>query len=136
MPPQRRTAAEHQAHAQHNEALLDFLIADVLGSRSNFSDWGFVIAFYAALHYTKAAMMQKNPANYVQRHQGHYENGIWVAGHNDLVERVFPELHDDYMDLFDLGLQARYGGFYLMGGAMFPELKRKRETLERIKAGL
>jgi hypothetical protein len=129
----RRTADQYDAQGRHNEDFYDYLCAEVLGPRSHFSDWGFVVVFYAALHYTKAHLMREH-GEWAPTHKGKYgKDGLWVEGHNDLVERRLKPAYLDYKELFDASIQARYVGMYEEGGVMFPELKRKKDTLQRIK---
>lgn len=132
----RLTADECEAHARHNEDFLDHLIGNVLGGLSKFTDWGFVVVFYSALHYTKAHIVRKH-GEWAESHGGHYgADGAWVEGHNELVGRRLPMIKFEYEDLFDLSIQARYGVMHSEGGSLFPELKRKRVYLNSIKSAI
>lgn len=124
---------DHLDQAQHNEAFLDFLTANVLPSNSRFADWALVVTFYAALHYTKAAILRDH-GRFAAKHKGHYDNkGEFHSGHNELVEDYLPQIKTRYRELFDLGQEARYRGFYKLAGDAMGVVRIQRRMLEDIK---
>src|SRR3989304_4632789 len=56
------SAPSHVDHAAHDERLLDILEHDLLPQHPEFLDWAIVVMFYAALHYTKAALATTRPS--------------------------------------------------------------------------
>ena len=86
-PPSPQT---HFDHASHNERLVDILEHDLLPRNPEFLDWAIVVTFYAALHYTKAALIRDQGA-FSPHHRGYRDgDGVFQEGHNDLVHRYFP----------------------------------------------
>lgn len=130
-----QSADDYLRHAEHNEKYADFLIADVLPKRSNFSDWAMVVLFYAALHYTKAAILHRHSC-VSDQHKGHVdERDVHHPGHEDYVRMFMPSgITALYTDLFQMGWDARYEDFFRQPDASFAEVKRQRENLRKIEA--
>jgi hypothetical protein len=125
----------HQAHAEHNQALLDYFIQQVLPRDPVFADWALVVCFYAALHYTKAAILRDHGVMVPKHRSGPGRGGKWELGHNDLVRTHLPQISAEYRDLFDIGVQARYEGFFKLGQNVLLEVVRQQAELAKIKAG-
>ena len=127
------TEHDHLQHARHNEAFLDHLIESVLESRSEFADWALVVCFYAALHYTKAALVRDLRMSATTHRSYEDAGGGDRKGHTDLVRIHLPALGAIYSEMFDLSQDARYRGFYKMPGHAVAEVKRQRRRLEDVK---
>lgn len=131
------SADTHREHAEHNERLLDILEEAILPHHPEFLDWAIVVVFYAALHYTKYALLRDHGARAVS-HRGHIDGaGAWVDGHNDLVRAHLPEdARVAYKELFDRAQEARYRPFFRkaqsLGAAQ--QLTLFRVHLETVKA--
>ncbi len=127
------TEQDHVDHARHNERFLDHLISQVLDENGQYGDWALVVTFCAALHYTKAAIvrdLRKSVTAHTSRMDAH---GVVHEGHNDLVRTHLPVINTLYRELFDLGHDARYRGYYRMPGNAVAEVKRQRRNLDDIK---
>jgi hypothetical protein len=127
--------AEYLKHAEHNAKFVDFLISDVLPKRANFSDWAMVALFYAALHYTKAAILHKHRC-IAEQHKGYPDEatGRYTPGHEDYVRWFMgPSTTALYTDLFQMAWDARYEDFYLLPDASLAEVKRQRANLAKIE---
>jgi len=112
---------------------LKYLVDTVLPSNGRFSDWALVVAFYAALHYTKGAILRDSGIS-VQQHKRYTDaHGTLREGHNDLVRYHIPSIATRYRDLFDLGHQARYRGFFRLPDNSLAEVKRQQRALRDIK---
>ena len=130
----RPTEADLLDHARHDEDFLDFLLAEVLPTNSRFADWALVAAFYSALHFTKAAILRDHN-RHVTQHVGRTDHlGSFHAGHNDLVNDYLGIIKTTYRDMFDLGHEARYRGYYKLAGNATAEVQRKRKDLDKIKS--
>ena len=131
------SAPSHVDHAAHDERLLDILEHDLLPQHPEFLDWAIVVIFYAALHYTKAALIRDHEV-FAPHHGGHHErDGRFVEGHNDLVHRLFPDdVRIAYDELFHRSIEARYGPFYRKKDPLgsLRQLALYRVQLETIKA--
>lgn len=129
VPPEQ----DHLDQARHNEALLDHFLTTVLPNHPDFADWALVVTFYAALHYTKAAIIRDH-GEFAPHHITRFDSGgVRHPGHNDLVREHMPVLRSLYGDLFDLSQEARYRGYYRKPGDLVAEVKRQRVRLEDIK---
>jgi hypothetical protein len=125
------TWRDHVEHARHNEAFLDRLTKD-LHRAPEWADWALVVTFYAALHYTKAAILRDHHLT-VPRHTGHWVQGVWQSGHNDLVRQHLPRIKVQYKELFDAGHDARYRAYFKTSPKAVLEVARQRILLDQIK---
>jgi hypothetical protein len=127
----------HFDHAAHNESLLDILQDDLLPRNPEFLDWAIVVTFYAALHYTKAALLRDYQV-FAPHHRGYRDaNGALQVGHNDLVHQFFPaDVRTSYKELFDRAQEARYRPFYKKQDSLGSkqQLALYRVHLETVKA--
>ena len=129
------TPADHFEYARHHEAFLDYLSTRVLNNEPRFADWALVVAFYAALHYTKGAIL-RDTGVHVERHRRYPDqSGTWHDGHNELVRQAFGSaISAKYQQLFGNGHDARYRGFFRKPNEAKLEVARCRALLEEIKA--
>lgn len=125
--------AEHLDHARHNEKFLDHLIKVVLPSNPRFADWALVVVFYAALHYTKAAILRDHN-EFAPHHVTHLRGDVPYRGHNDLVREHIPAIRTNYRELYELSQEARYRSFFKAPGDSVAEVRRTRQTLDDIKS--
>jgi hypothetical protein len=127
----------HFDHAAHNERLLDVLEGDLLPRHPEFLDWAIVVTFYAALHYTKAALIRDHHA-FAPHHRGYRdEHGVLHDGNNDLVHQHFElDVRTAYKELFDRAQEARYRPLYRKRDSLgtTQQLALYRVHLETIKA--
>ena len=127
----------HRDHAEHNEHLLAIFEGYLLPQHPEFLDWGIVVTFYAALHYTKFALLRDHGL-YAPHHRGHTDgSGAWIAGHNDLVRDNFDaNVRGSYKELFDRAQESRYRPFYRKTQSMsaVQQLALYRVHLETVKA--
>jgi hypothetical protein len=127
------SAEEYFQHGQHNEDFLKLLSTGVLRNQSQFTDWALVITFYAALHYTKSAILRDHGL-FSDRHASYHEaDGTRYTGHNDLVREYLRPIHLVYRDLYDLSREARYRAFYKKPDSSMALLKRQADGLRLIK---
>lgn len=135
MGSKAHTPSDHFEYAQHHEAFLDYLMAKVLNNDPQFADWALVVAFYAALHYTKGAILRDHDVH-VERHARYEDkNGVWHDGHNDLVrQHLGGGISAKYQQLFGGGHEARYRGFYRKPNEARLEVLRHKALLDEIKA--
>lgn len=122
----------HLKHAVHNETFLRHLNDSVLAKRGEFADWALVVAFYAALHYTKSAILRDHGMS-VARHRGFDGDQGWQQGHTELVRDHLSSISGLYKHLSDLGHDARYRGYFMQPGNATAEVKRQTEALKKIK---
>lgn len=131
--PETPREQDHLDQARQNESFLDYLIDTVLPSHPRFADWALVVTFYAALHYTKAAILRDH-GDFAPHHISRYDQrGDRHVGHNDLVREHLLVVSIYYSDLFDLSQEARYRGYYKTPGDLVAEVRRQRKRLEDIK---
>lgn len=129
----------HFDHAAHNERLLDILEQEFLPRHPEFLDWAIVVTFYAALHYTKGALLRDHGV-YAVHHVGHSDptTGRFVPGHTELVRQHFDRnVRAAYNELFHRSTEARYRPFYKKAATSVPahaQLALFRVQLETIKA--
>lgn len=126
------TPDEHLAHGRHNETFLRYLTDSVLTRRSEFADWALVVVFYAALHYTKAAILRDN-GKFSKQHRSSTHDSGYTVGHNDLVREYLPEVVAEYMEMFDLGHDARYRSYFAEPTNGLAEVKRQVSSLRKVK---
>jgi hypothetical protein len=98
-----------------------------------FADWALVVAFYAALHYTKAAILRDHNETSPTHVTRYDSRGVRYVGHNDLVREYLRAINTAYRDLFDLGLEARYRDYFKIPGNAVAEVRRQRKGLSNIK---
>jgi HEPN domain-containing protein len=131
---QRAQVKQHFDHAAHNERLLDLMVQEVLPKAPEFADWAMIVMFYAALHYTKGAILRDH-ALYVPRHRSFRDAlGEVDTGHNDLVrEHMGEEVATAYTELFDASQQARYRSFFTKSTEALNEVTLLRVQLQIVR---
>src|SRR5437867_4128453 len=95
---------DYQGHAEHNEVFLNFFINQVLKKEPGFADWAITVCFYAALHYTKAAILRDHGVAVIRHRSGLGKGGVWEEGHNVLVRKHLRAISPEYRDMFDLSI--------------------------------
>lgn len=86
--------AQHIQKAERNQRFVSESLMDFLG---NYPDWVSVVAFYSALHYVEAILATHN------LHYKHHED------RNRQVSLLLQEIENQYLNLYDLAKNARYG---------------------------
>jgi hypothetical protein len=92
-----------------------------------------VVAFYSALHYTKAAILRDH-GKFSKQHRSSSHDAGYTTGHNDLVRDYLPEIIVEYLEMFDLGHDARYRAYHAQPTDALAEVKRQVESLKKIKS--
>jgi hypothetical protein len=87
-------ATQHLEKADRNK---DFLSTSLLNFVDRYPDWVSVVAFYSALHYVEAIFAT---------HGLHYEHH---EDRNRQVSLLLQEIENEYLNLYDLGRNSRYG---------------------------
>jgi hypothetical protein len=129
------TPADHFEYARHHEEFLGYLSANVLNQHPEYADWALVVCFYAALHYTKGAILRDHNVS-VERHTRYRDEHHRVHdGHNELVrEHLGKEISAKYQQLFGNGHDARYRGFFRKPNEARLEVALCMGLLDEIKA--
>jgi len=84
-------------HLQKADRNRDFVIKCLLSLVEIYPDWVSVVAFYSALHYVDA---------FLAIHGLHWDNH---QERNRDVSLLMPEIQNEYLNLYDLGRNSRYG---------------------------
>jgi hypothetical protein len=85
---------QHLEKADRNR---DFITKCLLNLVEDYPDWVSVVAFYSALHYVDALLAIHN------LHRNHHEE------RNRDVSLTMQEIQNEYLNLYDLGRNSRYG---------------------------
>ena len=102
-----------KAHAEHNEQLCDFLIAD-----GNYRDWIITTAFYSSLHYVQNEIFPLTVGEDTYPNFNTYFNLVLKpksqskhSGTKDLVKTHITPAFSQYRWLFDACMNARYSNY-------------------------
>jgi hypothetical protein len=104
-----KRVSSHFDQAAHNEKLVDHFVNDILPRNPEFADWTITVMFYAAVHYTKGALLRDHGL-LAYTHRSHRdEHGAVHEGHNELVRQYLGvDVSIAYRELFDRSQEARY----------------------------
>lgn len=86
--------AQHIQKAERNQR---FVTETLMSFLHNYPDWVSVVAFYSALHYVEAIL-----ATYNLHFEHHVER-------NRQVSLLLQDIESEYLNLYDLARNARYG---------------------------
>jgi hypothetical protein len=85
---------QHLEKADRNR---DFIKKHLFSFLENYPDWVSIVSFYCALHYVDALLATHG------LHWIHHEE------RNRDVSLLMPEIQNEYLNLYDLGRNSRYG---------------------------
>ena len=103
---------QHTAQAAHNERLLLHLRQQAI--HAEYGDWYVTVAFYAAIHHVEAMLFTKKQLvrDTVIKHSTDVRKILGsLSDHGArewLLRRVFRNLYDPYMNLYQLSQVAKY----------------------------
>lgn len=102
-----------KAHAQHNEDVCDFLLAD-----GKFTDWIVTTSFYSALHYVQHEIFPLTENGVTYPYFNTYYNSVLKSkriskheGTKQLVRTHIPACFSHYRWLLDACMNARYSTY-------------------------
>lgn len=100
-------------HAEHNEALCDFLITD-----GSYRDWIITTAFYSALHYVKNEIFPLTEAGVTYNNFNDYyrivQKPMKLCKHRGMIEltkRYLNPCSGHYRWLYDACMTSRYNNY-------------------------
>jgi hypothetical protein len=132
-PPFVYTWQDHADHGRHNEEFADLVIKTMLPKKPEYADWALVAIAYAALHYTKAAILRDTGLT-SEKHVDYTDRANqFREGNETLVRQHLPTIAAKYKMVFQGGHEARYRGFFKKGGTAALEVARQRILLDEIK---
>lgn len=123
-----------KGHAQHNENLCDFLIAD-----GTYSDWIITTAFYSALHYVQHELFPLieggTTYNTFNEYYRTVQQPIKLSKHKGMIiltKRYLKPCSGQYRWLYDACMNSRYNNYRVSTG----KSTTARDKLNAVKSHL
>jgi hypothetical protein len=107
------TVQEHLQQARRNEGLAQRLGIPPLRTY----DWAITVLFYCILHFVDAYLLDRHNIT-PGGHAATWKRRQKIPGRNDDVKQYLPQIHSEYMRLYDASRWARYEGAFLSPGSV------------------
>jgi hypothetical protein len=119
----------HLKRAEHHKNASDYML-------SQFDDWALVALFYSAMHYVHSSLADEQNLNKDERNPRKHSGVEWGSrGTNQLVRALYPQIHPQYMSLFEISRRTRYD-IAQLGSTAIPLFTKQWKDIKQFCEGL